>query len=94
MVLERPRVAQRPYGNTKQPVFHRPQPRQAPAAKDDDMDIIELIDVAHAPHTERRAPWEVTVEEMRQAVAQSMEERRAGLGVTTEELLKRHPQWL
>jgi hypothetical protein len=93
MVLERSDVAHKTYGSTKQPAFRRPQPRQAPVANEDDLDVIDLIDAAHVLRPERRAPWEVTAREMMDAVVQAEKEFDAGLGTTHNEFLKEQEAW-
>jgi hypothetical protein len=39
-------------------------------------------------------PWYMTMEEVLAELEQAEREFNAGLGITTEELLKRHPEWL
>jgi hypothetical protein len=39
-------------------------------------------------------PWYMTMEEVHAELDQAEREFEAGLGITHEELLKRHPEWL
>jgi hypothetical protein len=38
-------------------------------------------------------PWYMTMEEVYAELDQAIDEAEAGLGITTEELLKKHPEW-
>ncbi|MDR3261515.1 MAG: hypothetical protein LBT78_06735 [Tannerella sp.] len=38
-------------------------------------------------------PWQMTVDELRAEVRQSEEDYGNGLGMTTDEMLKKHPEW-
>ena len=40
---------------------------------------------------EKRYPAQMTIDELKEVLKKSMEESRQGLGMTTEELRKRHP---
>jgi hypothetical protein len=41
-----------------------------------------------------KLPWQTTVDELRREVEQSEKDYENGLGITTEELLKKHPEWI
>lgn len=52
--------------------------------------IKNLISIA-TEKKEKRYPAQMTIEELKEVLKKSMEESKQGLGMTTEELRKRHP---
>ena len=58
------------------------------------IDDEQLLNKMISQHTEKkteRYPAQMTVEELKEVLKKSIEESKQGLGMTTEELRKRHP---
>ena len=62
--------------------------------KIDDEQLLNKIKKLISQHAEKkteRYPAQMTVEELKEVLKKSIEETKQGLGMTTEELRKRHP---
>ena len=60
----------------------------------DDDQLLNKIKKLISKHTEKntkRYPAQMTVDELKEVLNKSIEESKLGLGMTTEELRKRHP---
>lgn len=60
----------------------------------DDDQLLRKIKSFISQHTTKkveRLPAQMTVEELKEVLRKSIEESKQGLGMTTEELRKRHP---
>lgn len=60
----------------------------------DDDQLLRKIKSFISQHTSKkveRLPAQMTVEELKEVLRKSIEESKQGLGMTTEELRKRHP---
>ena len=52
---------------------------------------LKLSLIEHTEKKTERYPAQMTVEELKEVLKKSIEESKQGLGMTTEELRKRHP---